>query len=317
MNPNMDVNRLTAHASAKIILCGEHAVVHGAPAIAIPVLELQSSASLQPGQDNFCIFALDTNETITADQPDHPLMVTVLNTLAVLGVEIPKIHIMLESTLPIGSGLGSGASVSTAIVKLLFKYYHREIDYAKINDLVYQTEKLFHGTPSGIDNTVIVYGQPVYFQQHQPFDMLYTGKPFNFIIADSGVPSSTKKTVSYVKSLYEADPQTTKRIMADVASVVKSARDAIQVGDQDTLGKLMNRNQSLLRQLGVSTSQLDTLIDSAKAAGALGAKLSGGGGGGNVIALVHPASADQVVSALLQAGATRTIQTTLQESQTS
>ncbi len=308
------MNRLTASAPAKIILCGEHAVVYDAPAIAIPVIELETIAMLQPGQDDFCIFALDTDETITPKQPDHPLMITVINTLMAIGAELPRVSITIQSTIPIGSGLGSGASVATAIVKLLYQYHNHVIDYTKINSIVYQTEELFHGTPSGIDNTVIVYEKPVYFQKRHPIKLIHVGKSLHFIIADSGTPGSTKQMVSTVASLYEAARETTQHTIRAINDLVIQSRHTIETGQDAALGELLTQNHTLLQQLQVSTPKLDHLVDTAIRAGALGAKLSGSGGGGNMIALVHTSKATQVVSALQQAGATRITQTTLHES---
>jgi mevalonate kinase len=128
-------------------------------------------------------------------------------------------------------------------------------------------------------------------------------------VADTGKGALTKIAVGDVRKLYEANKEPTQLVLDAIGGIVKAARHALEQGDIPALGPLMLRNQVYLQQLTVSSSELDKLVDAAMNAGALGAKLSGGGRGGNMIALVTPESTDRVQSALLQAGAVRVFST--------
>src|SRR5512135_916354 len=155
----------SASAPGKIILFGEHAVVYGRPAIAVPVTQVQAAATIEQGEHGLIIHAADIDRTITVHPHSSidPLATIVNLTLEHLNCPLPDLEITLHSTIPIASGLGSGAAVSTAIVRALAQWFGARLDDAEVNALVYEVEKLYHGTPSGIDNTVIAYQKPVYF----------------------------------------------------------------------------------------------------------------------------------------------------------
>src|SRR5512134_1075462 len=161
---------ISAAACGKIILFGEHAVVYGRPAIAVPVMQVQATAIVEPGGQGLTIQAADIDRAITLDAHNSidPLATIVNLTLAHLNCPLPDLKITIHSTIPIASGLGSGAAVSTAIVRALARWFGAQLDDAEVNALVYEVEKLHHGTPSGIDNTVITYQQPVYFVRGEP-----------------------------------------------------------------------------------------------------------------------------------------------------
>jgi mevalonate kinase len=216
--------------------------------------------------------------------------------------------ITVSSDIPIASGLGSGASITAAIIRALAIY----LDLTGlatdqwISDLTYEVEKFHHGTPSGIDNTVVAYEQPVYFMRQEPQNLIETfelAQPLHLLVADTGVSSSTKAVVSDVRRAWQADPQRFEQIFDGCADIAIAGREAIQAGDQRAIGRLMSRNHELLVEMTVSSPQLDQLVAAAKSAGALGAKLSGGGRGGNMIALVAPEAEQAVHDALTQAGA--------------
>ena len=179
--------------------------------------------------------------------------------------------------------------------------------------LSYEVEKIHHGTPSGIDNTVIAYEQPVYFVKGTPPQVFTIGATFHLLIADSGIPSSTREAVAGVRRRWEAAPETYNELFDRIAALVDAARTAVAGGDVRALGPLLDENHSLLCEMGVSLPELDRLVDAARAAGALGAKLTGGGAGGNIIALVPPERAGAVLAALEAASAARVWQTTLGE----
>jgi mevalonate kinase len=311
-------------AAGKIILLGEHAVVHGRPAIAVPVSAVRAYADVEAGSadQGIVIVAADLDRRYRLDDPDAeehgaPLQTTIRNVLTHLGEENPPpMVITVRSDIPIARGMGSGTAVATAIVRAVSQHLNRYLSAQDISDLVYRTEIIFHGTPSGIDNTVVAFEKPVYFVRDRERRVFWVGRPFDLIIADSGVPSRTRDAIAEVRRRWEADRAHYEQLFDAVGVAVDAGYSAVTEGDIAGLGVLMNRNQQLLRELGVSTPELEHLIDAARNAGALGAKLSGGGMGGCILALVGEASdaayvRERIAAALLMAGAQRVIPTTV------
>jgi mevalonate kinase len=307
---------VSATAPGKVILLGEHAVVYGRPAIAVPVWQVMATARVQPGPpcSGCVIHAHDLGETIRLAETgaEQALALVVRLTLAELGIQHePDWRIDLASTIPIASGLGSGAALSTALVRALFTQAGKQAEAETVSRIVYESERIYHGTPSGIDNTVIAFGTPIWFVRARPPEQLAPAVRFTLAIADSGIRSSTKETVGDVRRGWEAQPARYEALFDAVTAVVHAARRALTAGDLPTLGMLMDENQAILEKLGVSSASLERLVAAARGAGALGAKLSGGGRGGNVTTLVAEDRAAAVEAALLGAGAVRVIMTTV------
>ncbi|MFN8377160.1 MAG: mevalonate kinase [Anaerolineae bacterium] len=302
-------------APAKIILFGEHAVVHGQPAIAAPVSSVRAFASAVPARQGSGveIDVADLGERLvvspSGDPPDHPLARAVRLVLQASKLVSADLQITLRSEIPIASGLGSGAALTAALMRALSHAVGEDLDEASLNALVYEVEREFHGTPSGIDNTVVVYERAIYFVRGQSPALLAVGQPFDLIVADTGIRSSTKESVAGVHALLAADPVGTRPVIEAVGGLVEQARDAIASGDIGALGPLMDENHRLLQRLTVSSVELDQLVQVARGAGAWGAKLSGGGRGGNLIALCPPGVEAEVSAALVAAGAQRVIRT--------
>lgn len=302
-----------ATAPGKVILFGEHAVVYGRPAIAAPVTDVQASASLQASEvgTGFRIIATDLKQDylLTQAQPDDPLAVMIQNTLQQLGHTAPPDAVLqITSTIPLARGLGSGTAVSTAIVRALAESLAQPLPAAEVSALVYEVEKLHHGTPSGIDNTVVAFGQPVYFVKGQPKPIIRrmrVAQPFTLVIGDTGLVSPTHQAVGDVRRRWQGDPERYEGYFDEIAVIADQARVAIETGALGipALGRLMDENQELLETLGVSSPELARLITTARRAGAVGAKLSGAGMGGNMIALTPAGAATAVVAALTEAGA--------------
>lgn len=203
--------------------------------------------------------------------------------------------------------MGSGAAVSTAIVRAVAAWAGLALPPAAVSALAYEVERLHHGTPSGIDNTVIAYAQPVWFVKGQPPQPFAIPHPFWLVIASTGIASPTHETVGDVRRGWQADPALFEGLFEQVAGLVNAGRAAMLAGDWSSLGARMTANHAILRQMGVSAPILDRLVAAANAAGAYGAKLSGGGRGGNVIALVERSTAAAVGQAMHGAGATAVI----------
>lgn len=308
----------TATAPGKIILLGEHAVVYGRPAIAVPVTQVRARAVVKPapgkpaGWVRLQAPAIELDADLEALRPEHPLGVAVRAVLDELDIDRPPAcTIRVTSTIPIAAGLGSGAAISVALIRALADFLGRPLPDERVSALAFEVEKLHHGTPSGVDNTVITYAMPVYFVRGQPIERLQVNTPFTFVVADTGVPSPTATTVGDVRQGWQANPPAFEHLFDAIQSLVRAARACLERGNVEDLGPLMSENHRLLREMGVSSLELDHLVKAALAAGSLGAKLSGGGRGGNMIALA-PAEEGQVVAdALRTAGAHQVFLTTV------
>lgn len=308
-----------AEVPGKAILMGEHAVVYGRPALAMPVFGVRARAVVEPWPQAPARAVYITAEAVGlvrrahTDLPeDHPLRVAV--TLALRDAPQPlsqALHLCLESTIPMAAGLGSSAATTVAVLRALAQALGLSWDVETLNARAYEVERLYHGTPSGIDNTVVTYARPVYFRRGFPPEPLQVGGVFAFLIADTGVPASTRETVAKVREGWQRHPKAYEARFEAIGALVEAARQALARGQVVELGRLMNANQAHLEALGVSHPALERLIAAARRAGAYGAKLSGGGGGGNMIALVDEERLPTVHAALQEAGAVRLWETRL------
>jgi mevalonate kinase len=308
----------TAHAPGKAILFGEHAVVYGRPAIAVPVHQVQARATVTADplapEGRVLIDAPDVDlQSDLADLPaDHPSRLLNQTLLKTLDLErLPALRLKIKSDIPVAAGLGSGAAVSVAVLRALAAFLGRPLNDEQVCAMAYEVEKAYHGNPSGIDNTVITYACPIYFQRGKPFELIHPAQPIKLVIGDSGIASPTSIAVSGVRQRWEEDRAHYEAIFDEIASLTDAGRTAIEAGQVEELGPIMNANQRALEKMGVSIVELDRLIQRALEAGAWGAKLSGAGLGGNMIALAPPEQAEKIARALSGAGATRVIITTI------
>ncbi len=302
-----------ASAFGKIILFGEHAVVYGRPALAVPVTQVYTDVEVSDSRlEGIWIDApaVHLHAELKTLPSEHPIASTVNNLFFLYRVDpYPNLSIKITSTIPVASGLGSGAAVTVALTRALASHLRHSMKDEDVNAFAYEIEKIHHGTPSGIDNTVITYAKPVYFVKGKMIETFKVGQPFTFVIGDTGVPAPTNESVGDVRQLWLNDPARLDKIFDQIGDVSFSARCAIEAGMYDWLGELMNKNHTLLQELTVSSPELDRLVDAARSAGALGAKLSGGGRGGNMIALVKSEMAETVSFMLKTMGAKNTITT--------
>ena len=338
------IQPVVVSAPGKIILFGEHSVVYGRPAIAIPVTQVSARCTIEPGvvgmgvrvvaQDLGIAFAL------TETPLENPLAAAIQKTINHLNLPAePDITLTLTSSIPIARGLGSGAAISTAIVRALGQYFDQIFEPQQVSEIVFEIEKLHHGTPSGIDNTVVAFGQPIFFVKGQPdldgtrtkeehsisedlpkkqefhrsgpIDRLRVAASLTFIIGDTGVESQTHKVVGDLRARRKREVARYERYFDEMAALTIEARKGIETGDVASIGRCMIANHALLERIGVSSEPLNRLVAGALEAGAIGAKLSGAGWGGNMIAMVESERVDPVVEALLACGATGTLMTQL------
>ena len=318
---------IVAAAPGKVILFGEHAVVYNRPAIAVPVTDVSATATISPGEPGSGIWILAADLPAPDgkqgghhyrlhDAPaDDPLKASVELALDAFCQDEPieadspepDVLVTITSTIPIARGMGSGAAVATAVVRAIGRYFGHNPQPGEISPLVYEVEKLHHGTPSGIDNTVVAYEQPVFFVRGTGITRLSVGAPLNLIIADTGVVSSTRRVVSDVRRRWSAEAERYEGLFDEIGGLARLAKSAIERGNPIAVGRLMDENHELLMTLGVSSPELDKLAEAARMSGALGAKMSGAGWGGNMLALVEAGRAPKVASALHAAGAVSTI----------
>jgi mevalonate kinase len=305
-------------APGKTILFGEHAVVYGQPAIAVPVTERQAKVKIFPligsqtDQIQFIAPQIQFEKNYIDLDKHHPFCIAleqVKNFLDISHYPACKIH--LSSTIPISSGLGSSAAISVSLINALFSFVGYQASESLLSELAYKVEIEFHGTPSGIDNTVVAYRKPVYFQKGKDIEFINPGGNFTIIIADSGVSGNTKVAVAGVRERWLNNTILFEEYFQKIGEIASHAKMALENGEQTILGNLMNANQELLRKIGVSHPSLENLIDISMKHGGLGAKLCSGGLGGNIIILTDVDKADILSELLLGNGASQTIIMTL------
>ena len=298
-------------APGKVILFGEHAVVYGQPALAVPLDQLHASVVILAaprGETWIEAPGIGLSSPLDRLPVDHPLRQAILETGSRLGLRaLPAFRLKITSTIPIASGLGSGAAVSVAIARAVSAFVGRPLPDEEISNIAYRVDQTYHGSPSGIDNTVIAYAQPIWFVRGQPFERLACPTPFTILVADTGLASSTAEVVGDVRRRWLANPAPYEAIFTQIGALARQARDLIVSGNPKQMGGVMLENHELLRQLDVSSPELDRLVAAAMQAGALGAKLCGAGRGGNMIALTAAEDAAAVAAALREAGARQTL----------
>lgn len=284
-------------------------MVHGQPALAAPLHSLASTATITPHQTHI-------KQGLTVNAPDiklsdyhhnlptnSPLANIINDTLLAIDYsQIIEANITIRSSIPMQSGLGSSASISTAIAKALLAYLGYSLTKDELANLVYKTEALQHGNPSGIDNIVIAHATPILYSKSSSVKYLTPAQPLHYVLAHSGKQSDTRDTVHLFDMQRKSNPQF-HSIIKNIGRLSLKGAAAFETGDPDHLGKLMTINHKLLQQLCVSTNRLDSLVTTAIEAGAAGAKLSGAGHGGHIVAQVTNNSSASVVNALKAIGA--------------
>lgn len=293
----------TGRAHAKAILLGEHAVVYGAPAVAVPVSSLTTTATLRPAISSLISCALYEGPSSAAPSRLAPVQAAWRAAAAHVGLGTEGLELAVESALPIARGMGSSAAIAAAIVRAVADAAGAVLDVSAEHELIQEAERAAHVTPSGIDARTVVAETPIRFESGtlQP---LPVATPFALVIADTGRPGATAAAIASVRSLREREPAATDSAIARLGDLADGCVTDLATGDHAELGLRLRAAHELLVGLGVSSPELDTLVQAAHAAGSPGAKLTGGGQGGCIIALAPSvAEAGPLARELEEAGA--------------
>jgi mevalonate kinase len=267
----------------KVILLGEHAVVHGYPAIAVGI-ERGVRAEATPSDRDVLVlepWGLRLAPDPEGEEPLQRAFAAVLETYR----ERPPLRVSGVAELPAGAGLGCSAAIGVAVLDAIDAALGRERSRAELGEAALVWEKVFHGNPSGIDNTMSAVGGVALFRRGEPLQPLRSNKPLHLVVAYSGESSSTKKMVASVRRQLEQDRDRVTKTFQGIETLVRNAKLAIEAGDHVALGQLLDLNHTLLSSLMLCTTKLDSMCQAAREAGALGAKMTGAGGGGCMFAL--------------------------------
>jgi mevalonate kinase len=274
----------------KVILFGEHFVVHGAPGI---VSAIDSTTDVEVKKTGTAIAIRDERKTAKGYGEEKRLqqLESIDRMLKAMGIDSQTpLSIWIGGTLPGFSGLGASAASSVAIARAIADELGMNVSNEKINEVAYEAEKAYAGNPSGIDNTAATFGGLMWFQKSltggvNTIKRIGIQKPVEIILGSTGKVANTKAMVEGVAERKRQNPQRYDTLFKQAEALVYAGRKALEAYDLKTMGELMNENHRLLQEIEVSSRELDLLVDIARKQGAYGAKLTGGGGGGCMTAL--------------------------------
>lgn len=295
-------------ANGKIILMGEHSVVYGEPAIAIPFPATHIHATITPIEGPVqldCVYY--QGDLASAPQHLENLIAVVESTVNELKQEFNNFKLTIESTIPVERGMGSSAAVAIATVRAVFNYFSVPLTDEKLLTLANISETIAHGNPSGLDAAMTSGRHPLYYIKGKPFVPFILSLSAYLIVADTGLKGQTRDAVASIAQLNKENTETTMEAIHSLGDLARQAKFAIESANPVTLGLVMNEAHETLSSLGVSNERLNHLVSTARTNGALGAKLTGGGRGGCMIALAADKdTAARISNALVDAGAVNT-----------
>jgi mevalonate kinase len=275
----------------KVILFGEHFVVHGVPGI-VSAIDATADAEVTRIAKGITVKDERKGAKGYAEEKRLQQLESIDRMLKAMGIkpETVALNIRLGGNLPGFSGLGASAASSVAIARAIAEELAITLPNEKINEVAYEAEKAYAGTPSGIDNTAATYGGLLWFKKNMnggpdTIEKLSMRKPVEIIIGSTGIVANTKAMVEGVAERKKKNPQKYDSLFKQAEALAFAGRKALNDFDLRKVGELMDENHRLLQEIEVSCKELDQLVDLAKAQGAFGAKLTGGGGGGCMTAL--------------------------------
>lgn len=280
----MAARQATGKSSGKVILFGEHSVVHGHPALAAGIgLGVDALAEeCAPAQSRLIVKPWGLDLAPSDEQPLGQAFAALLASYGELGARIT-----LDVHLPGGAGLGCSAAMGVAACVALDGLHAIDRSAEERAEAALVWERVFHGNPSGVDNAMSACGGVAVFRRGEPLEHLQIPEPLSLVIAHSGESSSTKEVVAMIARQKERDPERVGQAFDAITVLVRNARLALEAADMKSVGQLMSMNQTLLSGLMLSTTRIEALCRAAESAESLGAKLTGAGAGGCVIALGH------------------------------
>ena len=285
---------LSYRVRGKIILFGEHAVVYGVPALAVPVPR-HLTLSISEQDDGPLFEAPCWEVSLKIGHPEaatERLDLALQRAIELCPSEVGALRLLVDSDIPRSAGMGSSAALSVALVRGLAGFTGETLSIEEEIKRALEIEKVFHGKPSGVDHSAVTLDRPIVFIKDQPPQtQLPLAKPLNFVVGVVGNHGETAGRVMSLAERREALPQIHADLFEAIGQVANRALRALGQGDPRLLGSLMDLNQGLLNALGVSSAATEQAVFAARAAGALGAKLSGAGGGGAMLALCDGATA--------------------------
>jgi mevalonate kinase len=291
----------------KVILFGEHFVVHGIPGIASAV---NATVDAEVKKTGAGIAIRDERKGTRGytQEKSAQQKESIERMLRTMGMNPRKatLEISLGGDLPGFSGIGASAASSVAIARAVSEEFRMGLSDEKINEIAYEAEKAYAGTPSGIDNTAATYGGLIWFQRNlgggpNTIEKLSIEKPVEIVLGNTGIVADTKEMVTGVAVRKKRNPEKYDPLFKQAEDLVSTARKSLKEFDLEKVGNLMNENHRLLQEIEVSSRELDYLVNLAREKGAFGAKLTGGGGGGCMVALTSGKELQETVAAAMEA----------------
>ena len=290
----------------KVILFGEHFVVHGVPGI-VSAIDSTTDAEVKKAEKGIAITDERKGAKGYVGEKKIQQLESIDKMLIAMGIQPRKaaFSIRLSGTLPGFSGLGASAASSVAIARAVAEEFGKKLSEERINEVAYEAEKAYAGTPSGIDNTAATYGGLIWFKKNMTggshtIEKLHIRKPVEIIIGSTGIVANTKAMVEGVAKRKSRDPEKYSRVFKQAEDLAFTGRKALEEFDLRKVGELMNKNHNLLQEIEVSCKELDYLVDLARKHGAFGAKLTGGGGGGCMTALTPGKDLQEAVATAIE-----------------